>query len=530
MNRLERLKKQQAMRKRIIVKPNTIETISSKSNNDYSEDKFHIEVTSEEVKELLSSLNQEFDKKKIDELFAKTKEDLTEAIIVPFGLGKVMSAYDKAGGNVNTIHNVRQDIYATNEARKEYKNQEGYNSDKVHSDSRYIKHNRETTLQQKEGTLIDEYTHQKIRIQDNKNLDHIISAKETHDDKGRVLAGISTEELANIDKNFNPTLDSINKSKGAKSPEKFANYLDNNRDERQNRISFLENNINITDKDKKELTKLKSLESVDTSQVRKAGTEARLEQDRYINKEYYSSNKFLKNTLDTSSKEGIKMGTQQAFGILLIELFSSAFKEIKLAMDKGLEGNSLFSDIKIRLKRVSKDIASKWKDVIKGFSGGFISGFISNIVTTLINTVITTGKKFVRIIREGIFSLLKAFKMLISPPKGMTHREASHEAIKIFFGGIVLIGGIALEEIIGKFLLSIPILIPFASIITAVIVGSITVIVMALVTYLIDKSDILNVIQLERNKYINNSLDTRIKNDIMECQLLISDMEKMKYL
>jgi len=233
----------------------------------------------------------------------------------------------------------------------------------------------------------------------------------------------------------------------------------------------------------------------------------------------------MKNTLGTSTKEGIKMGTQQAFGILLIELFSSAFKEIKLAMDKGLEGDSLFSDIKIKLKRVSKDVSSKWKDVIKGFSGGFISGFISNIITTLINTVVTTGKKFVRIIREGIYSLLKAFKMLISPPKGMSYREASHEAIKIFFGGVVLIGGIALEEIIEKLIFSIPILVPLASIITAVIVGSITVILMALVTYLIDKFDILNVIQAKRNKYINNALDTKINKDLMECKSLISDIE-----
>jgi len=530
MNRIERLKKQQEMRREIkIIKDNEVKSISSNITYDTIEN-IHISVDSNEVKELLSSLNQEFDKKKLDELFSKTKEDLKQSIIVPFGLGKVISAYDKAGGNVDTIYNVRQDIYATDKARKEYKNQEEYNSHRVHSDSRYIRQNKETTLQQKEGTLIDKYTHQKIRIQDNKNLDHIISAKETHDDKGRVLAGIPTEDLANIDKNFNPTLDSINKSKGAKSPKEFADYLDNNRIERQNKISSLENSMTITDKERKELKKLKSLENVDTNEVRKIGKEARLEQDKHINKKYYSSDKFLKKTINSSAKEGLKMGTQQAFGILLIELFTSAFKEIKLAMDKGLEGDNLFSDIKIRLKRVSKDISSKWKDVIKGFSGGFISGFISNIITTLINTVVTTGKKFVRIIREGIFSLLKAFKMLISPPKGMSHREASHEATKIFFGGLVLVGGIALEEIIEKLILSIPILIPLASILTAVIVGSITVILMALVTYLIDKFDILNVIQVERNKYINNSLDTRISNDIIECKSLISNMEKLKYL
>lgn len=525
MNRIERLKEQKIIRKKIIVKSNKIKEISNDIIIDMTMKDFDILVNSGEVEELLSSLNQDFDKKRLDELFNQTKEDLKQSIIVPFGLGKVISAYDKTGGNVDTIHNVRQDIYATDEARKQYENKEEYDSHKVHSDTRYTKYNRKTTTQQKEGVLFDEYTNQEIGIQDNKNLDHIISAKETHDDRGRVLSDISTEDLANNSENFNPTLESINKSKGSKSPEEFANYLDNSQEERQNRITYLEKSNNI--KDKKELKKLKELDSVDTNELRQLGENAREKQDEDINQKYYTSKDFLKDTVGASAKEGIKMGTQQAFGILLIELFSSAFKEIKLAMDKGLEGDSLFSDIKIRLKRVSKDISSKWKDVIKGFSGGFISGFISNIITTLINTVVTTGKKFVRMIREGIFSLLKAFKMLISPPKGMSYREASHEAIKIFFGGVVLIGGIALEEIIEKLIFSIPILVPLASIITAVIVGSITVILMALVTYLIDKLDILNVIQAERNKYINNALDTKINNDLMDCKLLISDIEDL---
>ena len=261
-----------------------------------------------------------------------------------------------------------------------------------------------------------------------------------------------------------------------------------------------------------------------------------------IEKEYKKSKEFIakeqkkkqlhkqsKELLSTGLNEGAKMGAQQAIGIIIMEFLTSAFTEIKDAYNSSLDGDTLYENIKKRLKRIAVNVMSKWKDVVKGFSEGFISGFISNIITFMINTLITTGKRVVRMIREGFFSLLKAFKLLIFPPENMTRQEAAHEAMKLFFAGGIIVAGVALEEVVEKFIISIPILAPFASIITAVIVGSLTAIAMAIVTYLVDKADLLNVNRHKRNNYISNALDKKIETSLIEAKVIVHNINDLKW-
>ena len=59
--------------------------------------------------------------------------------------------------------------------------------------------------------------------------------------------------------------------------------------------------------------------------------------------------------------------------------------------------------------------------------------------------------------------------------------------LSALLGGIV-IAGVALEEVVEKFVSSYPVLAPFAAIATPLIVGSLTAIAMSLVAYLIDRS------------------------------------------
>jgi len=500
---------------------------AQKMNNlNYTTDlNYSLDADPAEVKALLSDLKNSFDKERLDQLLAQTKKDIIFSIAGPFGLGKIIAGYDKEGGNVDTVHNVRKDIYATTKERKAYENRGNYDTHEVHSDKRYIDVNREHAEQQKSSKGIrDGYSDGLINSADNRNLDHIISAKQTHDDRGRVLAGITTEDLANNKDNLTSTSESINKSKGAKSPEEFATYMEERSCARKDRIKSLKGKCDLTNKERKELQKLNTIDNADTDKIRNKGRDAKKAQDSQINKEYYLSDKFLKSSLNTGVNEGIKMGAQQAFGVLLVEFFSSSFIEIKKAFNEGLEGESLFEDIKIRLKRIGADLSGKWKNIIKGFSGGFISGFISNLITTIVNMFITTGKRLVRMIREGIFSLLKALKLMLFPPKKMSYREATHEAMKLFAAGGVVIAGVALEEVIEKIILNIPFLVPFATIATAVIVGSLTALAMALVTYLIDKLDILGVIQIEQNKYLLETLDGNIQERLKYCENIATEI------
>lgn len=494
---------------------------------DYSTDlNYSLNADSEEVEALLFELKDSFNKERMEQLLDETKNGIISSIAVPFGLGKVLSAYDKVGGNVDTVNNAREGVYATNKEEKAYENRGSYDSHKVHSDKQYTDVNRKHAEQQKSKGVEDGYSDETIHVNNKRNLDHVVSAKQTHDDAGRVLSGINTEDLANIDANLTSTSESVNKSKGAKSPEEYATHLEATSTDRKERINSLKNkDKDLTDKERKELQKLISIDNTDSDKIRNRGNIAQKAQDDKINKEYYLSNKFLKSSLGTGVNEGVKMGAQQAFGVLLVEFLSSSFTEMQKAFNEGLEGESLYKDIKIRLTRIGKNLSSKWKDVIQGFSGGFISGFISNLITTIINMFITTGKRLVRIIREGVFSILKALKFMLSPPENMLYGEVMHEAMKLIAVGGIVIAGVALEEVVEKLVLSIPFLVPFASIVTAVIVGSLTAIAMALVVYLIDKMDLLGVIKIEQTKYVLNSLDEGIQETLKRCEDVAEEID-----
>lgn len=477
-----------------------------------------------EVDHLLSDLRMSFHQQRLDEVLGSLKKEVIASIAGPFGLGKALSAYDKVGGNVDTIQNVREGGYVTDGERRRYDNRGEYNSRAYHGHNDYIAKNRQDTKSQDNGTLRDSYTGKTLEQNKKRNLDHTISAKEVHDDAGRVLAEVDGPTVANSNSNLNPTSEHINNTsaKGALTTDEFLAKLERQAPERRARIEELSAKKELSAEESRELERFTEHEAVNADRMRQIDQNARKEYDAKINKKYYTSKKFASNTIKTGVDEGAKMGVQQAIGLLLVEFLSNSFIEIKQSFNQGLEGETLMHDIRIRLERIGKKCASKWKDMIEGFSGGFISGFISNLVTTLVNVFITTSKRFVRMIREGVFSLLKALKLILLPPPNMTFLESMHEATKLFAAGGIIIAGVALEEVVEKFVLSVPALAPIATLVTSVLVGSLTAISMALISYLIDKIDLLGVIKIEQSKFVLNSLDESIENRLKRCEELVA--------
>jgi hypothetical protein len=129
-------------------------------------------------------------------------------------------------------------------------------------------------------------------------------------------------------------------------------------------------------------------------------------------------------------------------------------------------------------------------------------------------------------IREGVFSLLKALKLILFPPADMSFVEAMHEAMKLIAAGGIIIAGVALEEVIEKLVLSVPFLAPITSIATAVIVGSLTAIAMSLVAYLIEKMDILGVMKAKQTRYILDTLDSDIDEKLKRCESISEEIDK----
>ena len=117
---------------------------------------------------------------------------------------------------------------------------------------------------------------------------------------------------------------------------------------------------------------------------------------------------------------------------------------------------------------------------------GGISGFISNLLTFLINNFVSTAKRAVTMIREGLTSLFKAFKMILFPPKDMTAAEALRAGLKILSAVVTTSVGILLEEVVSGFVATVPVIGQLSSLITPVLIGTMTGLLTAFMAYKID--------------------------------------------
>lgn len=472
---------------------------------DYSTDlNISFEISLKEADALILDLKKSLNKKRLDQLLDETKRGVVLSIAGPFGLGKIISAYDKTGGNVTTINNANNGIYAKDEDRYI---RENYTHTKNSSGNQFANAGKNssgasfTRLQMDEHQMVqDAYTGKRVKA-DTTSPDHIESLSQYHKNGGFMQTSEQKADFATDYENLALTDRSINKSMSDLDKQDWAAKKNADGVENKDRFDIDEKKLNA----QREKGKISAETHLPTNKEKT---------------EFY-----FKNAIDTGVSVGVNMGVQQAFGYLLVEFFSSSMIEIRNAYDEGLEGENLYKDIKIRLTRIGENLTHKWKNIIEEFSIGFLSGFISNLVTTIVNTFKTTTKRLVRMIREGVFSLLKALKLMLFPPAHMNFREVAHEVIKLIASGGIIIAGVALEEVIEKFLVSFPFLTPFASIAVAVIVGSITAIAMSLVAYLIDKMDILGVIKASENNFLLERLDTHIDEKLRQCESISEEIQ-----
>ena len=207
--------------------------------------------------------------------------------------------------------------------------------------------------------------------------------------------------------------------------------------------------------------------------------------------------------LQTGGKQAALMGLRQSLGLLLTELVNGLFNEFKVLIKAGVEaGKTLFEEIKERLERVIASVVKKVPAAASQAIQGGVSGFMSNLITFLINNFLSTAKRFVTIIREGLLGLVKAFKMIMFPPKGMTTSEALQEGLKVLTAVVVSSVGFLLQESVATFLKTLPFLIPVADAVSGVLIGIMTGLLSAFLAYQLD-----NVFARYRYAYDEKLLD-----------------------
>ena len=81
--------------------------------------------------------------------------------------------------------------------------------------------------------LKDAYTGEDIPASGTSDLDHVVSAKEIHDDRGRSLAGLKGTDLANSDENLQATNRRTNRTKKADDMDTFLDKYSSEYTEKQ---------------------------------------------------------------------------------------------------------------------------------------------------------------------------------------------------------------------------------------------------------------------------------------------------------
>ena len=389
---------------------------------------------------------------------------VTKSLVTTFGLDFLLFE-DKKGGDVDTINNVRQGIWATEAEKKKYENREKYDSTAYHQHHNYIQKGRNDKQAQENGTLKDNYRKGKnLSKGQNRDLDHVISAHEIHNDAGRMLAELDGVALANQDSNLSSTTSSINRTKKQHSVDKFLDNLPETINNREIELSKLNQALEgmpqstpqerhelqqVQDKIRKKQQSLDELKQVDSESMKKVDQKARAETEKQINS-YYQSTKFFQASLTSAGITGLKMGLRETLGLILAEIWFEIKAVIPsiYAKYKTVEFRvkNFLDDLKDTVLNIIERVKHRFKDVVSSFRDATITGIFASLSTTVLNIFLTTTKLWGKIIRESWLNLIKIMKMAFFNPENLSTGELTKATFKILSASIGLIIGMLIHE------------------------------------------------------------------------------------
>ena len=405
----------------------------------------------------VAELNNGFSPEPEENVFASIWNEyervIMQSLITSFGLDFLV--HDQHGGDVDTIHSVREIgkdpnmAYKSTSNQAAYANRGEYNTYEYHQDPRYIAINKRVSESKKSGSLTDEYTGKKVAKNANIDLDHAISAKEIHEDPGRILAGLNGTDLANCDDNLKPTDRSINRSMQDKDMEDYLQKWETERPHRQSRISELKSKGSLSDRERKELAKLEKLEQIDPDKMRAENKKARAAYEAKLAKAYYTSPEFLKDTAVAAGSRGAEMGMRQAMGFVFVEIWMSSKNEIQ-SLPAGKDLKDMLEAVGRGVKKGVENAKVKYKEILAKFGEGFFAGALASLTTTICNIFFTTAKNLVKCIRQIYASVVEAGKILLFNPDNLMFGDRIKTSTIILATGASVLVGTAVGELINK--------------------------------------------------------------------------------
>ena len=339
--------------------------------------------------------------------------------------------------------------YKNAENQSNYEQRGPYDSVAYHRNEQYIRINAKNADLKKNEVLKDAYTGKTVKQNENIDLDHVIAAKEIHDDPGRILADLDGKKLANCEENLRPTNRSINRSMQQDDINEYLKKWEEKRPERQKRIKELKSYSSLTDKERKELEKLQKLEDIDPNLMQKENNYARKANEAKIMRAYYTGPQFAKDTVIAAGKVGVQMGLRQALGFIFAEIWFCTKEEIQ-TIPPGSDFKDMLEAVKKKKKKGFNSAKIKYKELIIKVEEGVTAGALSSLTTTICNIFFTTAKNLVRCIRQIYAAVVQAGKVLLFNPDNLMFGDRIKTATVIMATGASILVGTTVGEIVGK--------------------------------------------------------------------------------
>lgn len=465
------------------------------------------------VGELNAGITVEPNENVYNSIWKEYERVILQSLVTSFGLDFIVQ--DRYGGDVDTIHNVRQigkdpDMYYKNSQNQtNYENREAYDGTAYHSHSGYREKVREAKKEwNNQGTWQDDtyVKGNKVAPVGNKTLerskqgqlDHVISANEIHNDPGRILSGLDGKDLANSSENLKYTNAELNNNMRDKSVEEYIKWAEENPEK-----------VNYNGKRGEPLP-----EDV-KRKLREEYNKSKKAYDAKLTKAYYTSPKFAKDTMMAVRNQGTAMGIRQALGFVFMEIWYAAKEELQKSSSELKE---TFIAIGNGIKKGIENAKRKYKDLLSRFGEGFLSGALSSLTTTLCNIFFTTAKNLVKVIRQTCASVVEAGKVLLFNPDNLRFGDRIKTVTIILATGASVLIGTAIGELIhatpfGQFLSTIP---PLVGIVETFCSSLISGLLSCSLLMFLDRSSFIKKIIDKLNKFYFSVEDFRKVADMFE--------------
>lgn len=268
------------------------------------------------------------------------------------------------------------------------------------------------------------YTDEFLKHGEEYDMEHVISVNEVHTDPvmNKFFTTEKKKEFLHSEENFGAAERKINISKNNTKAKDISKWMDKSSKKDPSKSNREALGINIE----------KTNEAINTATKKK---------EELLEKETKNYN------IKTSGKIALKNAGKGAAKAALGKLLSITIVEIVNEF-KTEEKNEL-SD---KIKNISKRITAKTKEILNTFKDSAINSFISTLLDAILNSLFKIAKNILKFVKTAFNSILKAVKIIFSSE--FTWEVKLKEALKILGGAVVILIGVALDEIIEKALIS----------------------------------------------------------------------------